>query len=83
MKSWTNHTLKTCIPFDSSSISREAITYTLGQWEKHSVFTRDGRVQIDNNLVENAIRPSSIGKKNWFFMGDARRQEIAPSRFTP
>ena len=30
----------------------------------------DGLVQIDNNLVENSIRPSAIGKKNWLFMGD-------------
>jgi transposase len=28
-------------------------------------------VEIDNNLVENAIRPTALGKKNWLFMGDA------------
>jgi hypothetical protein len=31
-----------------------------------------GRTRIDNNLVENAIRPSCIGKKNWLFIGDPR-----------
>lgn len=31
---------------------------------------RDGRLEIDNNLVENAIRPSAVGKKNWLFIGD-------------
>ena len=31
----------------------------------------DGRVEIDNNLVENAIRPTAIGKKNWLFIGEA------------
>ena len=30
---------------------------------------RDGKMEIDNNLVENAIRPSAIGKKNWLFFG--------------
>ena len=35
------------------------------------VYLTDGRVEIDNNLVENAIRPTAIGKKNWLFIGDA------------
>ena len=32
-------------------------------------FRDDGRIEIDNNLVENAIRPTAIGKKNWLFIG--------------
>lgn len=48
-----------------------AIDYTLGQWSTLKVFLQDGRVEIDNNLVENAIRPTAIGKKNWLFIGDA------------
>ncbi|HEX7860806.1 MAG TPA: transposase [Verrucomicrobiae bacterium] len=32
---------------------------------------RDGRIEIDNNLVENAIRPTALGKKNWLFIGEA------------
>ena len=32
-------------------------------------YLEDGRLQIDNNLTENAIRPSAIGKKNWLFIG--------------
>src|SRR6185369_14281732 len=35
------------------------------------VYLRDGRIAIDNNLVENAIRPTAIGKKNWLFVGEA------------
>ena len=49
---------------------RIGLSYALNQWPKLRVFLRDGRVPIDNNLVENAIRPSAIGKKNWLFMGD-------------
>jgi len=49
----------------------KAIDYTLGQWQGLGVFLENGRVEIDNNLVENAIRPTAIGKKNWLFMGDA------------
>jgi transposase len=48
-----------------------AVTYFLNQWEKFQEFLKDGRVEIDNNLVENAIRPTAIGKKNWLFFGDA------------
>ena len=32
---------------------------------------QDGRVEIDNNSVENAIRPTALGKKNWLFIGEA------------
>jgi transposase len=48
-----------------------AIDYALGQWKTLEVYVADGRVEIDNNLVENAIRPTAIGKKNWLFIGEA------------
>jgi hypothetical protein len=48
-----------------------AIDYALGQWQTLDVYLGDGRVEIDNNLVENAIRPTALGKKNCLFMGDA------------
>ena len=50
----------------------QAIDYALGQWRTLAVYLQDGRVEIDNNLVENAIRPTAIGKKNWLFIGDAQ-----------
>ena len=53
------------------SLLGTAISYALGQWEGMTVFLRDGRVEIDNNLVENAIRPTALGKKNWLFVGEA------------
>jgi hypothetical protein len=40
-----------------------AMDYALGQWTSLQVFLNDGGVEIDNNLVENAIRPTAIGKK--------------------
>ncbi len=42
-----------------------------GQWRTLEIYLSDGRVEIDNNLVENAIRPTAIGKKNWLFIGEA------------
>ncbi len=41
----------------------QAIDYALGQWPTLKVYLDDGRVELDNNLVENAIRPTAIGKK--------------------
>lgn len=51
------------------SLTGKAIFYTLGQWERLQTYTRHGHVEIDNNLVENAIRPTAVGKKNWLFFG--------------
>ena len=64
------------------SLTGKALTYALNQWSKLCVFLRDGRVQIDNNLVENTIRPSAIGKKNWLFMGDATTGDRAATFYT-
>ena len=47
----------------------EAISYALNQWEAVSRFLDHREVEIDDNLVENAIRPTAIGKKNWLFFG--------------
>jgi hypothetical protein len=50
----------------------KAISYALGQWNSLEVYLKDGTIEIDNNLVENAIRPTALGKKNWLFFGDAQ-----------
>jgi transposase len=47
----------------------KAIDYTLALWHRLAVYTADGRVEIDTNLIENAIRPTAVGKKNWLFVG--------------
>ena len=43
------------------------MNYTHKQWDKLTVYTQDGRLRIDNNLTENAIRPFVIGRKNHLF----------------
>ena len=48
-----------------------AIRYIHGLWPRLGVFLRDGRVEADTNLVENAIRPTAVGKRNWLFVGSA------------
>jgi transposase len=53
----------------------KAIHYALNQWESLEVYLQDPLIEIDNNLVENAIRPTALGKKNWLFFGDANAGE--------
>jgi len=47
----------------------KACDYLLNQYESLVQHLRFGQAKLDNNLVENAIRPSCIGKKNWLFIG--------------
>ena len=49
----------------------KAIAYTLENWKELYLYADSGLIEIDYNLVENAIRPTAIGKKNWLFIGDA------------
>lgn len=51
------------------SLMGKAVSYALGQQSVLQLWLEEGRVEIDNNLVENAIRPTAIGKKNWLFIG--------------
>lgn len=53
------------------SLFAKAIAYTLDNWKELTAYTANGRIEIDNNLVENAIRPTALGKKNWLFIGHA------------
>jgi transposase len=53
------------------SLLGQAITYTLGQWSGLGIYVDNGLVEIDNNQVENAVRPTAIGKKNFLFIGAA------------
>lgn len=47
----------------------KAISYTLEHWGALNLYLEYGTFEIDNNLVENAIRPTAIGKKNFLFFG--------------
>ena len=49
----------------------QAVGYALGQWESLQIYLKDPKIEIDNNLVENAIRPTALAKKNWLFFGHA------------
>jgi hypothetical protein len=60
----------------------QAIDYALKRWEALTRFVDDGVLEIDNNLIENAIRPSAIGKKNWLFVGHPNAGERSAVIYT-
>lgn len=65
-KTWLDHHLtKTS---EQGKIGK-AIRYCLSNWTELNNFLKDGRIEIDNNLLENTIRPFALGRKNWLFMG--------------
>jgi len=47
----------------------KAIAYTLNLWPRLERYVEDGRYEIDNNLIENSIRPVALGRKNYLFAG--------------
>ena len=49
----------------------KAVGYTRSLWPKLTSYIDHGQVEIDNNLVENAIRPTALGRKNYMFFGSA------------
>lgn len=51
------------------SLLGKAIRYTLDRWDSLNLYLEHDVLEIDNNLVENAIRPTAIGKKNFLFFG--------------
>ena len=54
------------------SATAKAIDYSLNRWEALVRFIDDGALPIDNNWVENQIRPIAIGRSNWLFAGSLR-----------
>jgi transposase len=59
-----------------------AIRYAIGQWWKIERYLEDGSVEIDNNLVENAIRPVALGRKNYLFAGSEQGAEWGAMIYT-
>lgn len=45
----------------------KAIAYSLNRWEGLCAYTKDGKLEIDNNYIENKVRPLALGRKNYLF----------------
>jgi len=64
IRTWLDKTLHSTLP---KGLLGKAVSYLDKNWHKLNVYTQDGRLSIDNNPAENAIRPFVIGRKNWLF----------------
>jgi transposase len=59
------------------SATRKAINYSLGRWAALTRYLEDGDLPIDNNHIENKIRPVALGRNNWLFAGSLRAGQRA------
>jgi transposase len=66
LRSWLEETYKEALPKSAIGV---ALGYSLNSWERLIRYLEDGRYEIDNNWVENAIRPVALGRKNYLFAG--------------
>jgi transposase len=59
------------------SATAKALDYSLKRWGPLTQFLDDGQLPIDNNWIENQIRPIAIGRSNWMFAGSLRAGQRA------
>jgi transposase len=60
----------------------KAIGYTLDNWPQLNNYTKAGYLPIDNNNIENKIRPFAVGRKNWLFSGSEKGAQSSANLFT-
>lgn len=78
-KDWLETQLRELAP---KTPTAKAIGYVLNNWTALLRYTTDGRLEIDNNRSERAIRPLAIGRKNWLFLGSPRGGQVAATIFS-
>ena len=79
LKNWMDQTLAR-IPGKSDLAA--AIRYALARWNALTLVLRDGRACLDNNAAERAMRPMTLGRKNWLFAGSDSGGERAAAIYT-
>jgi len=79
MKQWMTEEYIKVLP--KSSLGK-AIAYSLSRWDKLCIYTTDARLNIDNNPVENAIRPVALGRKNYLFAGSHEAAQRAAMMYS-
>jgi transposase len=79
IEKWMKENVSTVRP---SSPLGKAIAYTLPRWSGLCAYTRHGQIEIDNNLIENAIRPLAIGRKNFLFAGSHQAAEMTAAMYS-
>lgn len=72
--------LKNKLP--NKSITAKAINYALNNEDALQQFLMDGKIEIDNNIAENAMRPIALGRKNYLFAGSDNGGQTAANIYT-
>ncbi len=79
IKKWMDENVQKVLP---TSPLGKAIAYTLPRWDGLCAFSQHGQIEIDNNLVENAIRPMAIGRKNYLFAGSHEAADMTAALYS-
>ncbi len=68
-RSWSHGCARSWLLISKKTKLAEAIRYALSSWQGLTLFLDDGRVELDNNIVERSIRPLALTRKNALFAG--------------
>ena len=79
LREWLDASLGAVVP---QSLTGKALAYLNGQWPKLVRVFDHGEVPLDTNLVENAIRPFAIGRKNWMFADTVHGAEASANLYS-
>lgn len=79
LKQWLEETL---VKLSKKSDTAQAVRYALGRWEALLRYVADGRLEIDNNAAERALRVVALGRKNYLFTGSDRGGERAAAIYS-
>jgi hypothetical protein len=74
LEEWLNEEIMCVAP---QSVIGKAISYTKNLWPRLKRYVEQGRFSIDNNPIENSIRPVALGRKNYLFAGSHQAAENA------
>ncbi len=78
-KQWLTENIYSTLP--QSAIGK-AIQYTLSLWPRLERYLEEGHYEIDNNLIENSIRPVALGRKNYMFAGSHEAAQRAAMMYS-
>jgi len=79
LKGWMDQTL---FRISGKTELAAAIRYALARWDALTLVLRDGRACLDNNAAERAMRPMTLGRKNWLFAGSNAGGERAAAIYS-
>ena len=79
LRAWLSAMLAACRPSRSMAV---AIGYALTRWKALTRYRDDGRIEIDNNAAERALRGVGLGRKNYLFMGSDAGGERAAAIYS-